>query len=107
LTHLSSTTSPIALTTTSTTSSVVVTFAKAFSPPAFTMADDIAIDKQLFHERLGNFITKWKADKRSGDQLFNGASSIAIVVGKASDPSTYLKASSFQVSVAESPGASR
>lgn len=76
---------------------------KALPPPAFTMADDIVIDKQLFHERLGNFITKWKADKRSGDQLFNGASSIATVVGKASDPSSYLKPAAFQVSLEHSP----
>jgi nucleosome binding factor SPN SPT16 subunit len=49
------------------------------------MADnDIVIDKALFHERLNNLVTKWKADKRSGDQVFQGASSIATLVGKAS-----------------------
>ncbi|KAF2192426.1 SPT16-domain-containing protein [Zopfia rhizophila CBS 207.26] len=61
------------------------------------MADDIVIDKQLFHERLNNFVTKWKADKRSGDTIFNGAGSIASVVGKASDPSLYLKPAAFQL----------
>jgi hypothetical protein len=61
------------------------------------MADDIVIDKALFHERLTNFVTKWKADKRSGDQVFQGAASIATVVGKASDPGTYLKPAAFQV----------
>ncbi|KAF2110330.1 FACT complex subunit-domain-containing protein [Lophiotrema nucula] len=62
------------------------------------MADDqIVIDKTVFHERLNNFVTKWKADKRSGDQTFNGASSISVVVGKASEPGSYLKPAAFQL----------
>lgn len=61
------------------------------------MADDIVIDKQLFHERLNSFITKWKADKRSGDSIFSGAGSIATAVGKASEPTSYLKPAAFQV----------
>lgn len=61
------------------------------------MADDIVIDKQLFHDRLGNFVTKWKADKRAGDAVFQGATSIATVVGKASEPGSYLKPAAFQV----------
>ena len=61
------------------------------------MADDIVIDKALFHERLNNLVTKWKADKRSGDQIFQGASSIATLVGKASEPGIYLKPAAFQV----------
>ena len=64
------------------------------------MADDqIVIDKAVFHDRLNNFVTKWKADKRSGDQTFNGASSISVVVGKASEPGSYLKPAAFQVSL--------
>ncbi|KAF2877255.1 FACT complex subunit-domain-containing protein [Massariosphaeria phaeospora] len=61
------------------------------------MADEIVIDKQLFHERLNNFVTKWKADKRSGDSIFSGATSIATVVGKASEPGSYLKPAAFQL----------
>ncbi|CAN9284746.1 unnamed protein product [Alternaria alternata] len=62
------------------------------------MADnDIVIDKALFHERLNNLVTKWKADKRSGDQVFQGASSIATLVGKASEPGIYLKPAAFQL----------
>jgi hypothetical protein len=61
-------------------------------------ADDIVIDKQLFHERLGSLVTKWKADKRSGDAVFQGAGSIAAVVGKPSEPGSYLKPAAFQVS---------
>lgn len=63
------------------------------------MADDIVIDKNLFHERLGNFVSKWKTDKRGGDQLFQGAGSIATVVGKASESGSYLKPAAFQVSL--------
>jgi hypothetical protein len=59
--------------------------------------NDIVIDKALFHERLNNLVTKWKADKRSGDQVFQGASSIATLVGKASEPGIYLKPAAFQV----------
>ncbi|KAF2735553.1 SPT16-domain-containing protein [Polyplosphaeria fusca] len=59
--------------------------------------DQIVIDKQLFHERLNNFVTKWKADKRSGDQIFGGAGSIVAAVGKASDPGSYLKPAAFQL----------
>lgn len=62
------------------------------------MADDIVIDKQLFHERLSNFVTKWKADKRSGDPIFQGAGAIATVVGKASEQGSYVKPAAFQVS---------
>ncbi|KAF2132040.1 SPT16-domain-containing protein [Dothidotthia symphoricarpi CBS 119687] len=61
------------------------------------MADEIVIDKQLFHERLSNFVAKWKTDKRSGDSIFQGASSIATVVGKQSDPGIYLKPAAFQL----------
>jgi hypothetical protein len=39
---------------------------------------EIKIDKNLFQERLSHFITAWKADKRSGDTLFGGASSILV-----------------------------
>lgn len=63
------------------------------------MADDIVIDKALFHERLNNLVTKWKADKRSGDQVFQGAGSIATLVGKASEPGIYQKPAAFQVSL--------
>ncbi|KAF2202190.1 SPT16-domain-containing protein [Delitschia confertaspora ATCC 74209] len=61
------------------------------------MADEIVIDKQLFHERLSSFVNKWKADKRSGDAIFGGAGSIATIVGKASDPSSYMKPAAFQL----------
>lgn len=61
------------------------------------MADDIVIDKAVFHDRLSNFVAKWKADKRGNNAIFQGADSIATVVGKASDPGSYLKPAAFQV----------
>lgn len=61
------------------------------------MADEISIDKTLFHERLSSFTTQWKADKRSGDALFSGVASIVICVGKAND-SHHGKSSAMQVS---------
>jgi hypothetical protein len=73
------------------------TYLEASYTLAFNMADDIVIDKQLFHERLSSLVTKWKADKRSGDAVFQGAGSIAAVVGKPSEPGSYLKPAAFQV----------
>ncbi|KAK0614179.1 transcription elongation complex subunit [Immersiella caudata] len=43
---------------------------------------DIKIDSKLFQERISHFINAWKADKRSGDALFGGASSVVILMGK-------------------------
>ena len=82
----------------STSLAAAVNFGGPQLAPAFIMADDIVIDKQLFHERLSNFVTKWKTDKRAGDQIFQGAGSIATVVGKASEEGSYLKPAAFQVS---------
>jgi hypothetical protein len=62
------------------------------------MADEVKIDKALFHDRLLHFVTQWKADKRSGDALFQGAGALVIPVGKASESNGYSKSSAFQVS---------
>ncbi|KAK1754796.1 FACT complex subunit-domain-containing protein [Echria macrotheca] len=43
---------------------------------------DIKIDSKVFQERISHFVNAWKADKRSGDALFGGVSSIAILMGK-------------------------
>ena len=64
---------------------------------AYDMADEIVIDKEVFHERLSSFVTQWKNDKRSNDALFQGVGSIVLCVGKASD-GAYTKATAFQVS---------
>ena len=68
------------------------------------MADDeVRIDKELFHNRLAAFIATWKNDKRTGDALFAGASSIAIVAGKTDEVNTYQKNNAFQVSTIKQP----
>lgn len=46
---------------------------------------DIKIDAKVFQERISHFVNAWKADKRSGDALFNGASSILILMGKVTE----------------------
>ena len=62
------------------------------------MGDEIKIDKQLFFDRLSHFYSTWKADKRGGDALFNGASSIVILAGKAEESSSYMKHNALHVS---------
>ncbi|KAH7350552.1 FACT complex subunit-domain-containing protein [Rhexocercosporidium sp. MPI-PUGE-AT-0058] len=52
---------------------------------------DIKIDKNLFQERLSHFVSAWKADKRAGDALFNGASSILVLMGKTEDAAQFQK----------------
>ena len=49
------------------------------------MAEEVKIDKQVFQDRLGQLISAWKAEKRSGDALFGGVGSIVVVLGKADD----------------------
>lgn len=60
------------------------------------MADEVTIDKATFHNRLSAFISQWKQDKRNGDSLFTGASSIAIVMGKSDESQGFSKTSALQ-----------
>lgn len=62
------------------------------------MADGIVIDKHVFSSRLSNFIQAWKNDKRASNGVFNDASSIIILMGKANDDGAYLKNNAFHVS---------
>ncbi|KAL2196416.1 FACT complex subunit-domain-containing protein [Corynascus similis CBS 632.67] len=52
---------------------------------------EIKIDSKVFQERLSHFITAWKSDKRSGDALFAGASSIVILMGKVDEKPEFYK----------------
>ena len=61
---------------------------------------DVKLDKQTFHDRLSHLYTAWKADKRSGDSVFGGISSIVILMGKAEETSSYQKTNAIHVSVA-------
>jgi nucleosome binding factor SPN SPT16 subunit len=60
------------------------------------MADEVTIDKATFHNRLSAFISQWKQDKRNGDSLFAGASSIAVVMGKSDESQGFSKTSALQ-----------
>ncbi|TLD21546.1 hypothetical protein PspLS_09193 [Pyricularia sp. CBS 133598] len=52
---------------------------------------EIKIDGKLFQERASHFVNAWKADKRSGDALFGGASSIVVMMGKVEETPEYHK----------------
>ncbi|KAI3400100.1 hypothetical protein diail_4330 [Diaporthe ilicicola] len=55
------------------------------------MSEAIKIDNKLFQERVSHFVNAWKADKRSGDALFGGASSILIMMGKMEEAQGFQK----------------
>ncbi|KAI8958495.1 SPT16-domain-containing protein [Daldinia sp. FL1419] len=52
---------------------------------------DIKIDGKLFQERINHFINAWKADKRAGDTVFGGVSSIVIMMGKVEENPEFQK----------------
>jgi nucleosome binding factor SPN SPT16 subunit len=60
---------------------------------------EIKIDKNLFQERLSHFVSAWKADKRSGDALFNGASSILVLMGKTEETAQFQKNNAIHVCI--------
>jgi nucleosome binding factor SPN SPT16 subunit len=64
---------------------------------------EIKIDKSLFQERLSHFISAWKADKRGGDAVFNGANSILILMGKTEDAASFQKNNAIHVSLLNAP----
>ena len=63
------------------------------------------INAELFHNRLHQFITEWRADKRNGDVLFGGVGSIVILTGKSEDQNqlTYRKSNAMHVSLFREP----
>ena len=62
------------------------------------MADAIVINADVYFDRLQQFYTQWKADKRSSDGVFGGADSIVVLAGKAEQESSYQKHNAFHVS---------
>lgn len=62
---------------------------------------EIKIDKTLFQERLSHFYSAWKADKRGGDAIFGGASSILVLMGKTEESAQFQKNNAIHVG---SPG---
>ena len=59
---------------------------------------DITIDGKLFQERISHFVNAWKADKRAGDSVFAGASSIIIMMGKVEETPEFHKNNAMHVS---------
>jgi hypothetical protein len=58
---------------------------------------EIKIDKNLFQERLSHFYSAWKADKRSGDAVFGGVSSILVLMGKTEESVQFQKNNALHV----------
>lgn len=58
---------------------------------------EIKIDKVKFHERLSQFYSAWKADKRAGDAIFGGASSILVLMGKTEETVQFQKNNALHV----------
>ncbi|KAI1344917.1 FACT complex subunit spt-16 [Xylariaceae sp. FL0016] len=52
---------------------------------------DITIDSRLFQERITHFVNAWKSDKRAGDHVFSGVSSIVIMMGKVEENPEFHK----------------
>ena len=60
---------------------------------------DIKIDGKLFQERINHFVNAWKADKRAGDQVFSGVSSIVILLGKVEENPEFNKNNAMHVCI--------
>lgn len=63
---------------------------------------DIKIDGKLFQERINHFIGAWKNDKRAGDQVFGGVSSIVIMMGKVEENPEFHKNNAMHVRLTSS-----
>ena len=61
------------------------------------MADEIAVDKTAFFNRLSAFYTAWKADKRSGNGPFGGVGSIVVLMGKTDEANGFQKSNAIHV----------
>ena len=65
---------------------------------------EIKIDSKVFQERVSHFYNAWKADKRAGDALFNGVSSIVINMGKVDEVPEFHKNNAMHVRLLFSGG---
>lgn len=59
---------------------------------------DIKIDSKAFHDRLSRFTGAWKNDLRSKDGVFNGASSVIVMMGKVEEVPELHKNNAMHVS---------
>ncbi|KAH9826582.1 FACT complex subunit spt16 [Teratosphaeria destructans] len=60
------------------------------------MGDEVVINKDNFHNRVSSLISQWKADKRSGNNVFGDVSSIVLVMGKSDETQGFHKANAAQ-----------
>lgn len=60
------------------------------------MGDEVTIDKAQFHTRLSSLISQWKADKRSGNNVFGDVGSILLVMGKSDEAANFHKINGAQ-----------
>ncbi len=63
------------------------------------MADEVNIDKDVFHNHLSHLISAWKNDKRAGDAFFGGAGSLVILVGRNEASPTFGKNNALHVTL--------
>jgi len=66
---------------------------------------EVKIDSKLFQERMTHITNSWKNDMRSKEGAFNGASSIAILMGKAEESQDFHKNNAVHVRSFPSPRA--
>ncbi|EAS37200.2 FACT complex subunit spt16 [Coccidioides immitis RS] len=59
------------------------------------MGSDTKIDKAAFSNRLSTLYSAWRADKRSANPLFGGATSIVILTGKTEDTNSFQKSNAM------------
>ena len=60
---------------------------------------EIKIDGKLFQERISQLSNAWKNDIRSKENVFQGASSIVIMMGKVEESGDYHKNHAMHVSL--------
>lgn len=60
------------------------------------MGDEVKIDKQLFHTRLGNLISLWKDSKKN--EAYGGVGSIVVLMGK-TEEGPYSKSLALHVCI--------
>lgn len=61
------------------------------------MGDNVKIDRDVFHKRLGELASQWKNDKRQGGASFAGAGAIVCLMGKNEDAGGFHKNGALQV----------
>jgi hypothetical protein len=66
--------------------------------PAPAIMAEIKIDTRLFQERISHIATAWKNDIRLKEGVFNGVSSMLIMMGKVEDAPEYHKNNAMHVS---------